>query len=166
MPVHQRCRQDYLTWENIDFATGTLKVRSKPEFEFKIKDKEERDLPIPADLLSRLKSYRKLHPVGRLVTGTATDNPNRKLLRTLKRLVKATGLNCGQCAGCKIHKECERWWLHKFRATCITRLLQSGMDLRTVMKFSGHSDLASVMRYLPPASDAAIKAHLDGVEWM
>jgi len=41
----------YLTWENIDFATGTLKVRSKPEFDFKVKDKEERDLPIPADLL-------------------------------------------------------------------------------------------------------------------
>ena len=156
----------YLTWDNIDSATGTLRVRSKPEFDFKIKDKEERDLPIPADLLTRLKSFRKEHPKGRLVTGTATDNPNRKLLRTLKRLVNAAGLNCGQCAGCKTHKECERWWLHKFRATCITRLLQSGMDLRTVMKFSGHSDLASVMRYLSPASDAAIKAHVDGVEWM
>jgi hypothetical protein len=40
------------------------------------------------------------------------------------------------------------------------------MDLRTVMKFSGHSDLDSVMRYLSPAADAAIKAHVDGVEWM
>ena len=156
----------YLTWENIDFATGTLRVRSKPEFDFKIKDKEERDLPIPADLLDRLKSYRAQHPVGRLVTGTATDKPNRKLLRTLKRLAKAAGMNCGQCAGCRAHKECERWWLHKFRATRITRLLQSGMNLRTVMRFSGHSDLASVMRYLSPASDAAIKAHIDGVEWM
>jgi len=156
----------YLTWENIDFATGTLRVRSKPEFDFKIKDKEERDLPIPADLLRRLKSYREQHPAGRLVTGTSTDKPNHNLLRTLKRLVKAAGLNCGQCAGCKTHKECERWWLHKFRATCITRLLQSGMDLRTVMKFSGHSDLESVMRYLSPAADTVIKAHVDGVEWM
>jgi integrase len=156
----------YLTWDNIDFATGTLRVRSKPEFDFKIKDKEERDIPIPADLLKRLKSYREQHPVGRLVTGTATDKPNHKLLRTLKRLVKAGGLNCGLCSGCRAHKECERWWLHKFRATRITRLLQSGMDLRTVMKFSGHSDLDSVMRYLSPAADAAIKAHIDGVEWM
>jgi integrase len=40
------------------------------------------------------------------------------------------------------------------------------MDLRTVMKLSGHSDLASVMRYLSPAADAAIKAHIDGLEWM
>jgi integrase len=156
----------YLTWDNIDFATGTLRVRSKPEFDFKIKDKEERDIPVPADLLERLKTYREKHPNGRLVTGTATDKPNRKLLRTLKRLVKAAGLNCNHCESCDKRKECERWWLHKFRATCITRLLQSGMDLRTVMKFSGHSDLESVMRYLSPAADAAIKAHVDRVKWM
>jgi integrase len=67
----------YLTWENIDFVTGTLRVRSKPEFDFKIKDKEERDPPIPVDLLARLKTYREKHPVGRLVTGTSTDKPNQ-----------------------------------------------------------------------------------------
>jgi integrase len=156
----------YLTWDNIDFATGALKVRSKPEFDFKIKDKEERDIPIPSDLLARLKTYRQNHPDGRLVSGTDKDKPNRKLLRTLKHLVKLAGLNCKHCVSCKAREECERWWLHKFRATCITRLLQSGMDLRTVMKFSGHSDLASVMRYLSPAADAAIRAHVDGVEWM
>ena len=76
----------YLGWENIDIATGTLQIRSKPEFKFKIKDCEERDVPIPADLLARLKSYREQHPVGRLVTGTAKDKPNRKLLRTLSKL--------------------------------------------------------------------------------
>lgn len=156
----------YLTWQNIDLATGTLKVRSKPEYEFAIKDKEERDLPIPADLLKRLNAYRKTHPKDRLVTGTDTDQPNRKLLRTLKRLVKAAGLNCGQCAGCKEQQECRRWWLHKFRSTCITTLLRSGMDLRTVMKFSGHSDLQSVMRYLSPSGDAAIKAHVNKMQWM
>ena len=156
----------YLTWNEIDFVSGTLKVRSKPEYKFQIKDKEERDIPIPADLLKRFKEYREQHPNGRLVTGTRTDHPNRKLLRTLKRQVKAAGMNCGQCSGCKEHKECERWFLHKFRATCITKLLRSGMDLRTVMKFSGHSDLDSVMRYLSPAADAAIKAQIETVVWM
>lgn len=47
-----------------------------------------------------------------------------------------------------------------------TRLLQSGMDLRTAMRFSGRSDLGSVMRYLSPASDATLKAHIDGMKWM
>ena len=32
-------------------------------------------------------------------------------------------------------------------------LLRSGMDLRTVMKLSGHSDSESVMRHLSPATD-------------
>jgi hypothetical protein len=34
------------------------------------------------------------------------------------------------------------------------------------MKFSGHSDLDSVMRYLSPAADAAIKAQIETVVWM
>ena len=156
----------YLTWENIDFPNGVLKVRSKPEYGFKIKDWEERDIPIPSDLVRRLRACRKKNSDRRLVTGTRTDQPNNKLLRTLKRLVNAAGLNCGQCSGCRKHKECERWWLHKFRATFITQLLRSGMDLRTVMKLSGHNDLDSVMRYLSPASDATIKAHLDSLKWI
>jgi hypothetical protein len=40
------------------------------------------------------------------------------------------------------------------------------MDLRTVMKLSGHSDLASVMRYLAPAGDVAIRAHISTVSFM
>jgi len=163
----------YLCWENIDLEGGMLQVRSKPEYGFKIKDKEERDIPIPPDLLKRLRAYRKTHPNDRLVTGTRTDKPNMKLLRTLKRLVNTAGLNCQRCEGCKERKECERWWLHKFRATYITGLLQGGadpnhkgMDLRTVMKLSGHSDLASVMRYMAPAEDEAIKAQLAGMKWM
>jgi integrase len=156
----------YLYWNNIDLKNGVLRVRSKPELGFKIKDYEERDIPIPADLLARLRAYRAKHPKIRFVTGTKTDQPNKKLLRTLKRLVNAAGLNCGQCPGCIEHNECSQWWLHKFRSTCITQLLRSGMDLRTVMKFSGHSDLESVMRYLSPAGDEAIKAHVNSVKWM
>jgi integrase len=156
----------YLSWSNIDLKNGVLRVRSKPELGFNIKDHEERDIPIPADLLERLKVYKAKHPKIRFVTGTKTDRPNKKLLRTLKRLVNAAGLNCGQCQGCIEHNECSQWWLHKFRSTCITKLLRSGMDLRTVMKFSGHSDLESVMRYLSPARDEAIQAHVNAVKWM
>jgi len=156
----------YLTWRDIDLDGGVLRVRSKPEYAFKVKDKEQRDIPIPADVLSRLRERRKHCPNEKLVTGTASDLPNMKLLRTLKRVVKNSGLNCGSCQSCIRRKECEEWFLHKFRATFITTLLRSGMDLRTVMKLSGHSDLESVMRYLSPANDAAIKAHVSGVQWM
>jgi len=182
-----RERAVFLFWENIDLADGILRVRSKPDLGFTIKDSEERNVPIPNDLLERLRAYRIKHPDIRYVTGTRSDQPNLKLLSTLKRLVNSAGLACGKCNGCKRirkpkHKEpnvkpvratrkdargeCENWWLHKFRSTCITQLLRSGMDLRTVMKFSGHSDLASVMRYLSPAGDEAIKAQVNAVKWM
>jgi integrase len=156
----------YLMWDNIEFANGTLRVRSNLQYGFEVKDKEERDIPIPADLLKRLRAYREQHSDTDLVTGKGPNKPDTKLLRTLKRLVKDAGLNCKRCVGCLEHDECERWFLHKFRATCITTLLRSGLDLRTVMKFSGHADLASVMRYLSPAGDHAIKSHVNKVQWM
>ncbi len=42
------------------------------------------------------------------------------------------------------------FWLHKFRATFATRALRSGVDLRTVQMWMGHTDLESTMRYLKP----------------
>jgi site-specific recombinase XerD len=78
--------------------------------------------------------------------------------------VYAAGLNCGTCDGCKsdLH-ECHHWWLHKFRSTYITKLLRGGVDLRTVMSLSGHSDLASVMRYLRPAEGHSLMAKVNAV---
>lgn len=154
----------YLTWNNLDLRSCVLHVRSKLEVGFKIKDKEERDIPIPADLVARLKSFRAKNPNTIWVACTKNGKPNTKLLYLTKGIARRAGLNCGHCQGCK-RKECERWFLHKFRATCITTLLRSGMDLRTIMKFSGHSDLASVMRYLSPAEDATVKAHINQMKW-
>ena len=98
------------------------------------------------------------------MVGTKKDKPNRKLLRTLKRTVYAAGLNCKTCDGCKsdLH-ECSHWWLHRFRSTYITKLLRGGVDLRTVMSLSGHSDLASVMRYLRPAEGHSLMAKVNAV---
>jgi integrase len=157
----------YLMWKDVDLKRGVLRVRSKPEYEFKVKDKEQRDIPLPPDLIAKLKARHDASPHRKLVLGTSTDKPNMKMLRTLKRAVKNAGMNCDSCKGCLSKaKECEQWFLHKFRATYITTLLRSGMDLRTVMKLSGHSDLESVMRYLSPATDDAIKQHISAVAFM
>jgi len=67
----------YLAWTSVDLDRGILRVRSNPEYGFKVKDKEQRDLPIPDDLLKHLRKYRAAHPKRRLVTGTA---PSPKLL--------------------------------------------------------------------------------------
>lgn len=161
----------HLEWKNLNLKRGILHVEGNPTYDFKVKDSEQRDIPIPQKLVEWLQTYRHAHPKNRLVCPTSSDKPNGKLLRTLKRHAERAGLNCGVCESCKKSNECEHWFLHKFRATCITMWLRAesmggaGLDLRTVMSLSGHADLASVMRYLSPASNASVRKGVDRIEW-
>lgn len=136
-------------WRDLDFQHKTPTVRSKPEYDFRIKDYEERQIPIPSDLLRHLKEWKKQLPAKtKFVVGTKKDQPNTKLLRFLKRLTGKAGLACNRCEGCKTHGECHQFTLHKFRRTYATTLLRNGVDLRTVQAFMSHADLESTMRYL------------------
>ena len=48
----------YLTWRDIDFRTQVIRVTRKPLYGFKPKNKEEREVPVPASLISALKKYK------------------------------------------------------------------------------------------------------------
>lgn len=85
------------------------------------------------------------------------------LLTACKRTARRAGLNCGQCGTCREQQECERWFLHKFRATFATSCLQGGLDLVTVQRLLGHSDLKSTMRYLVPARGNAVQDKVNAV---
>jgi integrase len=158
----------HLEWRSINWTARTLRVQSNAKYGFKVKDKEQRDVPLPKELLSRLKKYRGKHPDAQLVFGAQggeVDEPDGHLLRRLKGLVHDAGLNCGHCAPCLEREECENWYLHKFRATYITTLLRNEVDIRTVMTLSGHSDLESVMRYLRPAEGREVQNKVNSIEW-
>jgi integrase len=163
----------YLEWRNVSLDRGIVHIEGDDRYEFKIKDSEQRDVPIPAKLVEWLRTYRAAHPKDRLVAPTATGQPNSNHLRQVKIAARQAGLNCGGCKTCVATKgkECKRWYLHKFRATAITMWLRSkdmggaGLDLRTVMRLSGHSDLGSVMRYLSPADNAIVRGHVNGINW-
>lgn len=154
----------FLEWHQLDFSRGTLTVTERNEDGFEIKDRAERTLPIPADLIEQLKVWKEEHG-GKLVIGTSNDTPNWKWLPLLKRLVRKAGLNCGHCVGCKEQDECERWFLHKFRATYTTFLLRSNIDARTVMQYTGHADMATVMRYLSPAELPDTQTKINSIDW-
>jgi integrase len=149
---------------HVDFAGSIFRVRSNPRWGFKIKDYEERDVPIP-ELLLGLLSKRVKALKGTLLVGTKSDKPEGHFLRKLKVRSYRANLHCGVCEGCRIHKECERWYLHKFRATYITHLLRNGVDIRSVMKLSGHADIESVMAYLRPAEDESLVSKLKLISW-
>ena len=155
----------HLKWTDVSLKEKTLTVRSAPEWDFWVKDKEERAIPIPEELVLQLKAYQQAHPKSVLVTGTSSDRPNTKLLRTLKRLANQAGLQCGTCEGCKERKECAEWYLHRFRSTYITRLIRAGIDLRTIMSLSGHSDLDTILKYLRPADNVETQAAINGIAW-
>jgi len=147
----------HLEFVDISHARRVLQVRSKPAYGHRIKDAEEREMPLTAKLVKQLLAYKERHPDARLVFGKRggiEDAPDGHLLRRLKVLVRNAGLNCGTCSTCISSKECEHWFLHKFRATCITMLLRNGLDLRSVMALSGHADLESGRRFLRPAGTA------------
>lgn len=61
--------------------------------------------------------------------------------------------------------EPENYHPHKFRATYCTKLLQSGIDLKTVQKLMGHKTIESTMRYLAKAESKKVKAKVDAVQW-
>lgn len=155
----------YLQWADLDMRRRTLLVRSKPELGFRIKDREERSIPLSDDLVELLKTYKINVPGRTFVIGTSEDKPNTKLLRTLKRAAHNAGLNCKVCASCEERNECELWFLHKFRATFVTTMLRSGLDLRSTMQLSGHSDIESVMRYLRPSEGEELRTRVNAVSW-
>jgi integrase len=156
----------FLEWTDINWQDKTLRVQGKPSWGFAVKDSEQRDVPIPDDLLTRLQNWRTDHSKNRLILGTKSGKPNMHLLRQLKRLVNRAGLNCGVCAGCTSNvKECHEWTLHRLRRSYGTKLLRNGIDLRTVQAYMGHADLASTMRYLRPASTKETQERINAIQW-
>ena len=158
----------HLEWPDFTDDYRTIKVRSKPQYGHRIKDKEERVVSVSANLGKRLKAYRRKNPNALLVFGAQggkSSEPDGHLLRRLKSLVRNAGLNCERCDSCKSNEECEHWFLHKFRATAITTWLRGGLDLRTVQHLAGHSSIESTMRYLRPIEGVEVQNKLAGIRW-
>lgn len=153
----------YLEWWNIDFAQRVVTVRNKEALGFRIKDNDERAVPLEAELLENLREWQKTHGERRFVFGTANDQPEGHFLRALKLAVRDAGLNCGVCETCARSKQCERWWLHKFRATFATLCLQRGMDVKTLMKLLGHEEMEVTLRYLSAAKTSAVQNKIDNI---
>jgi integrase len=156
----------FAEWTDIDWEHSAFRVQGKPRLGFVVKDQAMRDIPIPSDLLASLKAWQETRKGTTLILGTTKKTPNTHLLRTLKRLAKRAGLNCGRCEGCAGNLgECEEWYLHRFRATYLTTLLRNGVDARTVQSYAGHSDLATTLKYLKPASTTEMQDKINAIAW-
>ena len=136
----------YSTWPDVNFKYSTVSMRWKPDYGWTPKAYKEREIPIPARLLTKLKDA----STGKgLLFPNGGGSPNGHFHRICKNIAKRAGLDP------------EGWWLHKFRATFATWHLQAGVDLRTVQKWLGHTDLESTMRYLKAARGAEVQAKVN-----
>jgi len=162
-----------LTWSDIHWKEGKLGVSAKPDLGFTPKSYEERTVPVPMSLIAVLRDRKKTsdsllvfptppHPT-RPDYG-AGDKPDGRLLILCKEIAFRAGLNCGHCKGeytvyalskgvpakvkraykCDKSPRCQNWYLHKFRHTFATNILQS-VDIRS-LQVSPESNQPSLVR--------------------
>ena len=165
-----------LTWSDFHWKEGKLGVSAKPDLGFTPKSYEERTVPVPMSLIAALRERKKSsssilvfptppHPT-RPNYGKG-DNPDGHLLELCKEIALRAGLNCGHCKGeytvyalnkgslgkvkrtykCDKSPRCQNWYLHKFRHTFATNILQS-VDIRSLQVMLGHKNIATTEKYL------------------
>jgi len=154
-----------LRWPEIDFVTRLIHVASVSRLKKRVKDLNERLVPCPLEVIELLKLLRERRPNSKYVLGTKNDTPNKKMREMLKGLARKAQLNCRDCDGCLGKaEECSMWNIKKFRATYITMLLRDGYDVRTVMDYSGHEDMETMMKYLAVAQK--LRGRIDTVNFL
>ena len=139
-------------WSDINLKHAIVRVTHKPDRGWTPKAYKEREIPIPSNLVERLRARKtKANKACDLVFPTAGCNPKLNFLDDLKVVAERAKLNK------------DNFWLHKFRATFATRCLWAGVDLRTVQQWLGHSDMESTMRYLKPARNEAVREKVNQI---
>jgi integrase len=142
----------HCAWPDVNLTRNTVTVRYKPEYGFSPKNYREREIPIPAKLVKRLKARKvKADKTCGLVFPTAGCKPKLDFLDCLKAVTERAEL------------EKENFWLHKFRATFATWSLWAGVDLRTVQQWLGHSDMESTVRYLKPSRSRQVRQKVNSI---
>jgi integrase len=135
-------------WSWIDFENNTATVRENKRFGFKPKAYKGRLIPLKSELLALLKTWKaKSNSTCGLIFPTSGCNPKMDFLDVCKRIAGQAGLT--------------DFYLHKFRATRATHLLQNGMDITSVQKILGHNDLESTQRYLGAQRTELLQAQVE-----
>lgn len=124
-------------------------------------------MPVPLGLIEALREYRKTTKKGALVFPTKPhpkrpnyggDAPDAHHLELCKEIAFRAKLNCGLCitsdGQCSKNPCCSEFWLHRWRHTFATNMLQSGIDIKTLQTLLGHKSLATTERY-PEAANLA-----------
>jgi integrase/recombinase XerD len=120
---------------DINFKEKTIQTRSKSEWKFTTKDHEQRINAVSDSLLETMEQHR-LTLDGTLLFPARGGKPNDHLNRIIVSVAKRAGVKVPK-------KPC-----HAFRAYYATRLVRSGVDIYTIQRMLGHSDIETTQGYL------------------
>jgi integrase len=122
----------FLTWGDVDLKKKLLRVSAKPEYGFTPKTWEEREIEMSDRLWEAFKKLaRGKQP---WVFRTVSGKRHAHIYKIVERVAEAAGVSGAHP--------------HKFRATFLTRLLQSGCDIANVQALAGHKSIKTTQRYL------------------
>lgn len=132
-----------LEWSDVDFERKKIKIYIKDTWRPKT---SEREIPINDSLLKLLKEHKKKTQKGSYVFHKNGEKiePN-KLRKQLISIAKRCGLP-------------DLTKLHSLRHTFASHLVMKGIDLPTVKKLMGHSDIQTTMIYSHLADEHVDKA--------
>jgi len=133
----------FLTWNDVDFTRGKIKIKAKEGW---VPKTSEREIPINnglKELLQGCRATRKSEWVFCDERGQQIENN-----RLRKRLMSITK----RCGFGDVTK------LHTLRHTFASHLVMSSVDLPTVKKLMGHSDIQTTMIYSHLADEHVDKA--------
>ena len=141
----------YLLFSDFNFRNSTVMVQAKPQYGWKPKDWEEREITLPSPVMQRMKErmgrarmYQNgMRKAGEndLVFTSSVGRPDARLIEMLHTVAKKSGLNLkGKRAG------------HAFRKTAGSRVAKK-LGLPAAMEFLGHSNIETTALYL--AADTA-----------
>ena len=155
---------EYACWSDADLDLGMHTVTRHPDLGFIPKDKEEGSIPLPPNLVERLRARRKRYPHTRLIFPTPSNTPDGHLLRIIKRLALRAGVNCGHCINkkgqpCSTHPVCKQVILHKLRKTFARMMHEKGTLLRDVQALLRHSDPETTLRYVEYENASALQSN-------
>jgi integrase len=122
-----------LEWRDVDFDRRKIKIAVKDDWTPKT---NEREIPVNDGLLEVLKGQRSKVNGSRYVFPDEDGNRiyKNRLLKRYKTLAK--NLNFGEADT-----------IHALRHTFASHLVMKGVDLATVKKLMGHSDIDTTMIY-------------------
>lgn len=128
-----------LQWADIDFARGKLIVRKK---DFWLPKTGEREVPLNDAMVKLLKKIKPAEANQKdfVFPGRGGGLLKRNLRKDLIRIARKTGIE-------------NLTSIHALRHTFASHLVMRGVDLPTVQKLLGHSDISTTMVYSHLAPD-------------